>query len=51
MALVLAVDVSESVSSERYMLQHKKIARAFEAPLLLDTIAAMPNSIETLVLE
>ncbi|MBV9014184.1 MAG: DUF1194 domain-containing protein [Alphaproteobacteria bacterium] len=50
-ALVLAVDVSESVSSERYLLQHEGIARAFEAPLLLDAIATMPGGIEALVLE
>ena len=50
-ALVLAIDVSESVSSERYLLQHEGIARAFEAPLLLDAIAAVPGGIEALVLE
>ncbi|MBV9584839.1 MAG: DUF1194 domain-containing protein, partial [Alphaproteobacteria bacterium] len=44
-------DVSESVSSERYLLQHEGIARAFEAPLLLDAIATMPGGIEALVLE
>jgi hypothetical protein len=51
LALVLAVDVSESVSSERYMLQHEGIARAFETPLLIDAIAAVPGGIEALVLE
>jgi hypothetical protein len=51
LALVLAVDVSESVSSERYLLQHEGIARAFESPLLLDAIAAVPGGIEALVLE
>jgi len=50
-ALVLAVDVSESVSTERYVLQHDGIARAFEAPKLLDAIAASPGGIEALVLE
>ena len=50
-ALVLAIDVSESVSSERYVLQHDGIARAFEAPLLVDAIAAVPGGIEALVLE
>jgi Protein of unknown function (DUF1194) len=50
-ALVLAVDVSESVSSERYLLQHEGIARAFESPLLVDAIAAVPGGIEALVLE
>src|SRR6266851_3460702 len=50
-ALVLAIDVSESVSSERYILQHDGIARAFEAPQLIDAIAAVPGGIEALVLE
>ena len=50
-ALVLAVDVSESVSSERYLLQHEGIARAFETPQLVDAIAAVPGGIEALVLE
>src|SRR5271170_3464750 len=50
-ALVLAVDVSESVSSERYVLQHDGIARAFETPQLVDAIAALPGGIEALVLE
>ena len=51
LALVLAVDVSESVSAERYLLQHDGIARAFEIPRLLDAIAAVPGGIEALVLE
>src|SRR5712691_2362592 len=50
-ALVLAIDVSESVSSERYVLQHEGIARAFETPGLVDIIAAAPGGIEALVLE
>src|SRR3954451_18588309 len=50
-ALVLAVDVSESVSAERYALQHEGIARAFETPQLIDAIAAAPGGIEALVLE
>src|ERR1700674_1567606 len=50
-ALVLAIDVSESVSAERYLLQHDGIARAFETPLLVDAIAAVPGGIEALVLE
>jgi hypothetical protein len=49
--LVLAVDVSESVSTERYLLQHDGIARAFETPKLTDAIAAAPGGIEVLVLE
>jgi hypothetical protein len=51
-ALVLAVDVSESVNDERYELQHEGIARAFEDPRLADAVAAGPGSaIEVLVLE
>ncbi len=50
-ALVLAIDVSESVSSERYLLQHEGIARAFETPQLVDAIAAVPGGVEALVLE
>ncbi len=50
-ALVLAVDVSESVSADRYLLQHEGIARAFETPQLVDAIAAVPGGIEALVLE
>jgi hypothetical protein len=51
LALVLAVDVSESVSSGRYMLQREGIARAFESPQLIEAIAAVPGGIEALVLE
>src|SRR6266566_2489014 len=50
-ALVLAIDVSESVSTGRYTLQHEGIARAFETPQLVDAIAAVPGGIEALVLE
>jgi hypothetical protein len=50
-ALVLAIDVSESVSPERYILQHDGIARAFETPQLIDAIAAVPGGIEALVIE
>jgi len=50
-ALVLAVDVSESVSAERYTLQHDGIARAFETPELIKAIAEQPGGIEALVLE
>ena len=50
-ALVLAIDVSESVSTDRYILQHEGIARAFEAPQLVDAIAAVPGGIEALVME
>lgn len=50
-ALVLAVDVSESVSSDRYALQREGIARAFETPQLIDAIAAVPGGIQALVME
>lgn len=50
-ALVLAIDVSESVSTERYILQHEGIARAFETPQLISAIAAASGGIEALVLE
>jgi hypothetical protein len=51
LALVLAVDVSESVNAERYVLQHDGIAKAFENPLLVERIAAEPGGIEALVME
>jgi Protein of unknown function (DUF1194) len=51
LALVMAIDVSESVSSERYVLQHEGIARAFETPKLVKQIVAEPGGIEALVLE
>lgn len=50
-ALVLAIDVSESVSSGRYTLQREGIARAFESPQLIEAIAAVPGGIQALVLE
>ncbi|HVC57350.1 MAG TPA: DUF1194 domain-containing protein [Stellaceae bacterium] len=50
-ALVMAIDVSGSVSQGRYMLQHEGIARAFETPRLIDAMSAMPGGIEALVLE
>jgi hypothetical protein len=52
LALVLAVDVSESVDAGEYELQHEGIARAFEDQRLIDTIAAGPRgAIAALVLE
>ena len=50
-AIVLAIDVSESVSADRYVLQQEGIARAFESPQLVSAIAAVPGGIEALVLE
>jgi hypothetical protein len=50
-ALVLAIDVSESVSAGRYNLQREGIARAFESPQLVKAIATVPGGIEAMVLE
>jgi Protein of unknown function (DUF1194) len=50
-ALVLAIDVSESVSTGRYILQREGIARAFESPQLVEAIATVPGGIEAMVLE
>ena len=51
LALVLAVDVSASVSADSYLLQRNGIARAFENPRLVSAITALPGGIEALVLE
>jgi hypothetical protein len=51
LALVLAVDVSASVSADCYLLQRNGIARAFENPLLAAAISAVPGGVEALVLE
>jgi hypothetical protein len=51
LALVLAVDVSASVTADSYLLQRDGIARAFENPRLINAISAVPGSIEALVLE
>jgi hypothetical protein len=51
LALVLAVDVSGSVSPGRYRLQHDGIAGAFESPPLVSAIGRVPGGIEALVLE
>lgn len=50
-AVVLAVDVSASVTPESYVLQHDGIARAFENPQLEAAIAVAPGGVEVLVLE
>jgi hypothetical protein len=39
LALVMAVDVSESVDDGEYVLQHEGIARAFDDPALVQAIA------------
>ena len=51
LALVLAVDVSASVTADSYLLQRDGIARAFENPRLINAISGVPGSIEALVLE
>lgn len=52
MALVLAVDVSESVTPEEYELQHEGIAQAFENPQIVGEIeAGRHGAIDVLVLE
>jgi hypothetical protein len=51
LALVLAVDVSASVTADSYVLQRDGTARAFENPSLADAISAVPDGIEALVLE
>jgi len=52
LALVMAVDVSESVSAEEYELQHEGIARAFEDPHVEEAIAAgAHHAIEAAVIE
>src|ERR1700730_18995683 len=51
LALLLAVDVSASVTADSYVLQHEGIARAFADPRLIEAITAAPGGIEVLVLE
>src|SRR5437763_8149834 len=51
LALVLAVDVSASVTADSYLLQRNGIARAFENPRLVSAISTIPGGIEALVLE
>jgi Ca-activated chloride channel homolog len=51
LALVLAVDVSASVTADTYLLQHDGIARAFASRRLIQAISALPGGVEALVLE
>jgi len=51
LALVLAIDVSASVTADSYVLQHDGIARAFVSPRLAEAISSAPGGIEVLVLE
>lgn len=51
LALVLAVDVSASVTADSYILQRDGIAQAFANPRIAEAISAAPGGIEVLVLE
>ncbi len=51
LALVLAVDVSASVTADSYLLQHEGIARAFAYSRLVEAMIGAPGGIEVLVLE
>jgi Protein of unknown function (DUF1194) len=51
LALVLAVDVSASVTADAYVLQRDGIARAFANRRLVEAISALPGGVELLVLE
>jgi Ca-activated chloride channel homolog len=51
LALVLAFDVSASVTPNSYILQRNGTAHAFEDPRLIESVAAAPGGIEALVLE
>jgi hypothetical protein len=52
LALVLAIDVSESIDAEEYELQHEGIARTFETAALLAAIrGGAHGAIDVLVLE
>jgi Ca-activated chloride channel homolog len=51
LALVMAIDVSASVTPGSYILQRDGIAAAFEDPHLIDAVAGLPEGIEILVLE
>ncbi|MDB5405301.1 MAG: hypothetical protein JWL84_213 [Rhodospirillales bacterium] len=52
LALVMAVDVSESVTEDEYVLQHEGIARAFEDPHIQSAIGdGAHGAIEVAVME
>jgi hypothetical protein len=52
LALVLAVDVSESVDAGEYELQHEGIARAFESQPVIDAVGhGKAGAVEVLVME
>jgi Ca-activated chloride channel homolog len=51
LAIVMAVDVSGSVTADSYILQRDGIAHAFGDPRLLNAIVGAPGGIEVSVLE
>jgi len=51
LALVLAVDVSASVTADSYVLQRDGIARAFENARLIEAISTVAGGMDSLVLE
>jgi Protein of unknown function (DUF1194) len=51
LAVVMAVDVSRSITADSYILQRNGIAQAFVDPRLIKAIAGAPGGIEALVLE
>src|SRR5271166_1051353 len=51
LAIVMAIDVSASVTADSYILQRDGIAHAFEDPRLIEAISGLPDGIEALVLE
>jgi uncharacterized protein DUF1194 len=51
LALVLAIDVSASVTADSYLLQQEGIARAFVDSRLVEAITGASDGIEVLVLE
>jgi Protein of unknown function (DUF1194) len=51
LALVLAIDVSASVTADSYVLQRDGIARAFAKRRLVEAISALSGGVELLVLE
>jgi Protein of unknown function (DUF1194) len=51
LAVVLAIDVSASVSADSFVLQRNGIARAFEDSGIVAAITAIPGGIEAMVLE
>ena len=51
LALVLAVDVSASITADAYVLQRDGIARAFAGRRLVEAVSTLPGGVDLLVLE